>query len=130
MKLIIVYCIFWNLCKCKPCTDSEYRFHDGRRSKKPTSDSRFIWFGYNWLRNNREYKTNCSLMERYSLVAKKPLEEISASLYSIDGRLFKEKKIYISTQGEYIFDANGFSERFGIMILKISNEVIAKKVFF
>jgi hypothetical protein len=65
-----------------------------------------------------------------SLEAEVALGETTASLYSIDGRLLKQEKIFISSPGNYTFDANRFSTKFGILVLKTSNGVTAKKVFF
>jgi hypothetical protein len=65
-----------------------------------------------------------------SFEAEEPLGEMSASLYSIDGRLLKLEKIFILSPGMYSFDASGINANFGFLVLKTSKGIVAKKVLF
>jgi len=65
-----------------------------------------------------------------SLEAEVPLGETTASLYSIDGRLLKQEKIFISSAGMYSFDASGINTRVGFLVLKTEKGAVAGKVLF
>jgi hypothetical protein len=62
------------------------------------------------------------------LISEMAIGETKASLYSIDGRLLKQEKIFISVPGIYTFDASGVTGRIGILVLKTEKGIIAKKV--
>jgi len=64
------------------------------------------------------------------LEAEVPLGETTASLYSIDGRLLKQEKIFISSAGMYSFDASGINMRMGFLIVQTEKGIVTGKVLF
>jgi len=59
-----------------------------------------------------------------------PLGAITASLYSVDGRLLKRTKLWYSAAGEYIIDASDVHTHFALLVLQTERGVITRKILF
>ena len=64
------------------------------------------------------------------LEALKPLGEVTASLFGIDGRLLRKASINMAEPGFYEFDASGIDHQIGLLLLQSELGCSTKKILF